>query len=371
VHPASTGRYREMTYALQRACASLAYCDPPARTGRNNAPGIDGTSPQWAAWIERWHATSPLSPRVRATIRTIMTKAGRCLAAEHSQITEPGQWTRQTCAAWVAAVDRMAVGDYVQRHDHIQARAGQPILPCSEAHILGATRTFFGDLQEWEWIGRRFDPARALAVSRTVNALIGTDPRVIADDVWAELLWAGLNLEPADLPGNSAGTWYSMELIRAITFTLLFAGLRSDEIHRLRVGRIRWQRNGQHIASGQPWLHYDLGHGYCSYTFFEECPHRMVCAGCDFYTRKAQARPSCWKRAATCSGCSYPSRSPAMSMLPSKTGRLHRFRNSTYRTSYTFRTHQTRDVRTGETRLAAQTRPGSSTVGPEPPRPGR
>ena len=27
----------------------------------------------------------------------------------------------------------------------------------------------------------------------------------IADDVWAKLLWAGLNLEPADLPGNSAG----------------------------------------------------------------------------------------------------------------------------------------------------------------------
>ena len=29
--------------------------------------------------------------------------------------------------------------------------------------------------------------------------LIGTDPRVIADEVWAKLLWAGLNLEAADL----------------------------------------------------------------------------------------------------------------------------------------------------------------------------
>jgi integrase len=463
-HPANTGRYREMIYALQRACASLGYCDPRVPTGRNNAPGIDGTSPQWAAWAERWHATSPLSPRVRATVRTIMAKAGRWLAAEHPEITEPGQWTRQTCAAWVAAVDQMAVGDYVQRHDHIQARAGKPILPRSKAHILGATRTFFRDLQEWEWIPRRFDPTRALAVPRSINALIGTSPRVIADEVWAKLMWAGLNLQAADLPG-CADSYYPIELLRAVTLTWLFSGLRSDEISRLRVGCIRWQHDGQPIAGdaadilaedavclldvpvhktgtaftkpvdpivgqaieawqalrpaqpsrldrktgehadilfsvrahpvardyinralipalcakagvpdadvrgkitshrarstiasqlynakepmtlfelqawlghrdpastqhyakitpatlskayiqagyfarnirtievlldrdavttgaaadGQPWQHYDLGHGYCSYTFFEQCPHRMACARCDFYTPK-------------------------------------------------------------------------------------
>ncbi|MGW2564121.1 hypothetical protein ACWCXB_33865 [Streptomyces sp. NPDC001514] len=34
------------------------------------------------------------------------------------------------------------------------------------------------------------------------------------------------------------------------------------------------------------WQHYDLGHGYCTYTFFEQCPHRMACARCDFYTPK-------------------------------------------------------------------------------------
>ena len=246
-HPANAGRYREMIYALQRACASLGYCDPPARPGRNNAPGIDGTSPQWAAWVERWHATSPLSPRVRSTVRTIMAKAGRWLAAEHPEITDPGQWTRQTCAAWVAAVDRMAVGDYVQRHDHIQARAGEPVLPRSKAHILGATRTFFRDLQEWDWVSRRFDPARALAVPRSVSALIGTSPRVIADEVWAKLMWAGLNLQAADLPG-CADSYYPVELLRAVTLTWLFSGLRSDEISRLRVGCIRWQHDGLPIA---------------------------------------------------------------------------------------------------------------------------
>ena len=30
----------------------------------------------------------------------------------------------------------------------------------------------------------------------------------------------------------------------------------------------------------------DLGHGYCSYSFFEQCPQRMACARCDFYIPK-------------------------------------------------------------------------------------
>ena len=47
---------------------------------------------------------------------------------------------------------------------------------------------------------RRFDPGRSLAVPRAVKALIGRKPRVIADSVWARLLWAGLHLEAADLP---------------------------------------------------------------------------------------------------------------------------------------------------------------------------
>ena len=43
-------------------------------------------------------------------------------------------------------------------------------------------------------------------------------------------------------------------------------------------------------AAGEPWQYYDLGHGYCSYTFFEQCPHRMACAKCDFYTPKDSSK---------------------------------------------------------------------------------
>ena len=39
-------------------------------------------------------------------------------------------------------------------------------------------------------------------------------------------------------------------------------------------------------AVNQPWKFYDLGHGYCTYDFFEQCPHRMACAKCNFYLPK-------------------------------------------------------------------------------------
>ncbi|MBS4728875.1 hypothetical protein MSM1_11230 [Mycobacterium sp. SM1] len=247
-HPATDGHQGSMLYALQRAVAALGYCDPPVRTENNHFTHIEGADPAWTAWIQRWQATSTLTPKVRATTRTIMAKAGRWMAAEHPEITEPAQWTRATCAAWVAAVDRMSVGDGVQRHDGLGDRVGQPISPRTKAHNLVATRMFFHDCQEWEWIPRRLDPNRALALPRSIAALIGATPRVIADQVWAKLLWAGLNLNSADLPGSSAETYYPMELIRAVTLTWLFSGLRSDEISRLRVGCIRWQHAGQPIC---------------------------------------------------------------------------------------------------------------------------
>jgi hypothetical protein len=39
-------------------------------------------------------------------------------------------------------------------------------------------------------------------------------------------------------------------------------------------------------AKGTPWQYFDLGHGLSTYSFFEQCPHRMACALCDFYVPK-------------------------------------------------------------------------------------
>jgi len=42
-------------------------------------------------------------------------------------------------------------------------------------------------------------------------------------------------------------------------------------------------------AEGQPWRYYDLGHGLCTYDFFDTCPHRMACAKCSFYVPKGSS----------------------------------------------------------------------------------
>jgi hypothetical protein len=39
-------------------------------------------------------------------------------------------------------------------------------------------------------------------------------------------------------------------------------------------------------ATGTPCQYFDLGHGLCTHSFFEQCPHRMACARCDFYLPK-------------------------------------------------------------------------------------
>ncbi len=468
-NPAMAGRHSHALHCIQKAVASLGFCDERPSPPPTPRADIEGAPPPWAEMVERWYATSTLTPKVRTSWRSVLSKAGRWLADQHPDVTEPARWTRQTCAAWIAAIDRMAVGDYVQHRKGLGKKVGKPLSPKTKAGYITATRTFFGDLQEWEWIPRRFDPLRALATPPTVTALIGPDPRIIADDVWAKLLWAGLNMDVDDLPANSSGPSYPMEFIRAVTLTWLFSGQRSDEIARLRVGCIRWQHNnapirgdstevlvkdavclldipthktgtaftkpvdpllgqaieawqavrpdqpkmldrktGEHVdllfairvrrvakayindtiipalcrkagvptadvrgnitshraratiasqlynakepmtlyelqawlghrspestrhyakispmvlvkayrdagyfarnvrtievlvdrdavtsgaaAAGQPWQYYDLGHGYCTYTFFEQCPHRMACAHCDFYTPKPSSR---------------------------------------------------------------------------------
>lgn len=467
-------------HAMQRAVAELGFCAPPTRqTSQRSMRATDG-APAWEQWADRWHATSTLTARVRGNVRSQLLKVGRWAAADLPEASDPQAWTRTTCATWIAAVDRMNVGDHIQRTASLTGRIGQPLAAGSKAAQIAALRTFFRDCQEWEWLPRRFDPQRALATPRSIAALVGPNPQIIADDIWAKLLWAGLNLQAADLPQTKSGPFYPLALVRAVTLTWLFSGQRSDEIARLRVGCIRWQtgaasidairagaaaqdgvaedglaqdgpardtvclldvpthktgtaftkpvdpilgqaldawaavrptqpalrdrRTGEQVdllfavrgrrispayinntvipmlarkagvpaadvrgnitshrarstiasqlynakepmtlfelqtwlghrspqstqfyakispktltraytdagyftrnmrtievlidrdvveagtaASGQPWQHYDLGHGYCSYTFFEQCPHRMACARCDFYTPK-------------------------------------------------------------------------------------
>src|SRR5690606_20432909 len=38
------------------------------------------------------------------------------------------------------------------------------------------------------------------------------------------------------------------------------------------------------------WRYYDVGHGHCTYDFFDQCPHRLACARCSFYVPKESSR---------------------------------------------------------------------------------
>jgi len=405
---------------------------------------------------------------------------------------------------YVAAVSQAVRGDLVAAGTRVQPHPS-PLSPRSKDRYLGTFRIFLRDCQEWGWCARLFDPVRVLATPRAIHALISPNPRVIANDQWAKLLWAGLHLVETDLPSTGANvmradrrrTVYPLALVKATAIAWLFSGLRSDELVRLRVGCIRWQQAGgpaaattytagdgatclldvpthktgssftkpvdplvgdaigaweavrpsqppmtdgktgervamlfcfrgrvlhtgyfnetlipllcrkaglpledargritshraratiasqlynakepmtlfelqawlghrslettQHYAritpttlakayrdagyfarnvrtvevlldreavqkgaasSGTPWQYFDLGHGFCTYSFFEQCPHRMACARCDFYCRRIRAKPNSLKRGATCSGCWRRFRLPTMNAQRSKT----------------------------------------------------
>lgn len=464
-----TAARRSGLYRLHRALAIMGLVGPATwrsmpHTQVNFNRGIDDA---WREWVERWFATTTLSFGTRRSIRADLYQVGRWLQQMHPVVRTPEDWTRQVCADYVARVERWRVGDYVVRPNSLPPeKFGQPLRPNAKAGRLYSVRQFMRDCQEWEWMPRRFDPARALGAPRSIRALIGPDPRVIDDKVWAKLMWAGLNVGVDDFPRSKSGVFYPIELLRALTMIWLFSGLRSDEISRLRVGCIRWQSGidttdigggdnsrvclldvpthktgaaytkpvdplvgqaieawetvrppqpkihdrrtgalvdalfccrGQRVnntyindaiiptlcrkagvpesdargritshrarstiasqlynakdpmtlfelqawlghrspestqhyarltpttlakayrdagyfarnvraievlidrdavqsgaaASGVPWQHFDLGHGYCTYAFFEQCPHRMACARCEFYVPKGSTR---------------------------------------------------------------------------------
>src|SRR5258708_6225854 len=56
------------------------------------------------------------------------------------------------------------------------------------------------------------------------------------------------------------------------------------------------------VAADEAWKFYDLGHGYCTYDFFDQCPHRMAFAKCSFYMPKASTASALLEVKTTFSG---------------------------------------------------------------------
>ena len=232
-------------HQLSKALAALGFlrkplgiaCSNPAM-GTGQPLAQDDVNPEWVRWVERWKSTSTLAQTTRRCNHTALLKAGRWLQVWHPEVTSPAQWNRQLAASYVAAISRMRTGDYVGPRANGPVHERQPLSPRTKDTYLSALRVFFADCQEWGWIPRRFDPWRALATPRSIKALIGPAPRTVAADIWARLLWAGLNLTTEDL---SCAKSYPIEFVGALAIVWLFAGLRSDEITRLRLGCVRWQ----------------------------------------------------------------------------------------------------------------------------------
>ena len=261
-------------YQLARVLAALGIAAGDPQIRNRNDPKLArqarmaGVSPAWGVSVERWEATSTLTPRSRGHTRDAILKAGRWLQDVHPHVTRADQWTRELAAHYVATVSRMKVGDYVSRTTAIAGVLGKPVSARTQDRYLGAMRRFFADIQEWEWTPRRFDPARAFATPRSIKMLIGPTPRTIADDLWAKLLWAGLNPTVADVKGHSSaprsyrgasgatlrnGSYYPIEMLRALSLVWLSAGLRSNEIVRRRLGCARQEPSSPDDASPH-WL---------------------------------------------------------------------------------------------------------------------
>ena len=240
---------------MSRALACLGIINQPLKPSSEKdryfgcAEALNDVQEEWQHWCYRWYETSTLAPNTRRRSLYQLLKVGRWLTQEHPTITSPEQWSRNLAIKFVAAVDKMKVGDYIKGKKSLSTKIGQPLSPRDKDQLIGTLRRFFKDCQEWEWISRGFSPDRTLKTPRSIRALISPNPRVIANDIWAKLLWAGLNLSENDLPGfqyyqkKKRNFWYPLEMVQAITIVWLFAGLRSDEIYRLRVGCVRWQKD--------------------------------------------------------------------------------------------------------------------------------
>ncbi|WP_216854631.1 hypothetical protein [Rhodococcus opacus] len=72
-------------HAVQRAVGALGFCDPPpTTTGRGTARAAGGAQ-IWQQWVDRWYATSTLTPRARGNVRSRLLKVGRWSAAQSTQ----------------------------------------------------------------------------------------------------------------------------------------------------------------------------------------------------------------------------------------------------------------------------------------------
>lgn len=245
---------RRTMVPLSRALFSLGYLssplDPYISVGTAETKTTVGVPNEWVEWVRRWHDTTTVEPNTKRQAFYCLMKVGRWLGKNRPELADPRKWTRESGAEYVAALMSSKIGEWSVPNRSHNNNLGKPLGPRTIAHNLNAMRSFFRDCHEWGWLNNNFNPAKVFKNPISINNKLAPDPRVIADDIWAKLLWAGINLTLEDLPrlfrkheGQEPFPYYPLEMVRAIAIVWLLAGLRANEISRLRVGCIRWQRD--------------------------------------------------------------------------------------------------------------------------------
>lgn len=251
----SLGRLSRALDYLGLIQGSLPRTGPqPDITGRIDTSDV---AADWAEWCVRWYRCSGLATKTKNNYLHVLLRTGRWLAAFHPEITTPHQWTSKLAAEYVASLEEVRVGDFVDaQHTKtiLPGAFGKPLSARSKDRHFAIMRSFFKDLQdEPHLIPRRFDPVRMFRTPRAIRNQISPNPRDLNPLLWAKLVHAAHTLTEDDLPrmgGKQAnhGCHYPLAFVQAVAVVWVYSGLRCDEIVRLTTCCIRWQQEDVAVA---------------------------------------------------------------------------------------------------------------------------
>jgi hypothetical protein len=102
-----------------------------------------GVSREWTRYVERWHATSTISPKARKGYYQKLLIVGRWVTLTHPEAASPDLWGREVAADCVAMICRKCIGDWVDESCMRNAtNLGKPIKPRTKLLFLIALATF-------------------------------------------------------------------------------------------------------------------------------------------------------------------------------------------------------------------------------------
>ena len=122
---------------------------------------------KFAPWRRTWRYTpmdelAPMlaadvdfSPEVEASLRQCAAPGLGMAWRQIRRSTGPEQWTVDICAEFVAAVDRLVIGEWSCSSFEYRfvPSVGKPLRPQSKIFALQVMRRFLADAQNWERCG--------------------------------------------------------------------------------------------------------------------------------------------------------------------------------------------------------------------------